>query len=136
MGFFQFRGSRGGLFSNVSMGEFCSIRIAPINRDLRDMVDVFPFFERRLTRRTYIVFLCLAPLNSEGQRSVFNRGVLRDFVVHFKQRGILNIARFFKGLKVIVCQHFDIHAETETFLPTSEIHALDHTGNRISKTQR
>jgi len=31
----QFRGSRVGLFSNLSMGEFCPLRIAPINRGLR-----------------------------------------------------------------------------------------------------
>jgi hypothetical protein len=33
------------------MGEFCSLRIAPINRDLRDIVDfvdLLPFFEPRL----------------------------------------------------------------------------------------
>ncbi|MGM0383162.1 MAG: hypothetical protein ACQEQO_06710, partial [Thermodesulfobacteriota bacterium] len=69
-----------GLFSNVSMGEpardkFWPLRIAPINRDLRDIVDfvdLFPFlnhkvqgtqskdcllgetmYVRRLTRRTY-----------------------------------------------------------------------------------
>jgi len=40
------RGSRAGLFSNVSVVEFFPLRFAPINRDVRDIVDfvdVFPF---------------------------------------------------------------------------------------------
>jgi len=86
------------------MGEFCSLRIAPINRDLRDIVDfvdLFPFlnhkgtkstkerlYVRRVKRRTYIV-------SPKGQSLLC---VPCGFVVYFKQRGILKIARFFKGL--------------------------------------
>jgi hypothetical protein len=102
------------------MGEFCSIRSAPLNRDLRDMVecvDLFPFFEpqrrlsacshrqakgakerlyvRRVKRRTYIV-------SPQGQSLLC---VPCGFVVYGKQRGILKIAGFSKvsinrGLRV------------------------------------
>jgi hypothetical protein len=113
------------------MGEFCSIRIALINRDLRDIVDcvdLFPFLNHKGTRytkqgpplrRNYVCpafnppdiqsFLRFAPLNfypvkpyrltgTEGQGTVFNRGALRGFMVYGKQRGILKITRFFKGI--------------------------------------
>jgi hypothetical protein len=99
--FLQFQGSLVGLFSSVSMGEFCSIRIAPINLDLRDIVDVFPFlnrkdakgakerlYVRRVKRRTYIV-------SPKGQSLLC---VPCGLVVHCKQRGIMKIARLFKDL--------------------------------------
>jgi hypothetical protein len=83
------------------MGEFCSIRIAPINLDFRDIVDVFPFlnhkdakgakerlYVRRVKRRTYIV-------SPKGQSLLC---VPCGLVVHCKQRGIMKIARLFKDL--------------------------------------
>jgi hypothetical protein len=89
------------------MGEFCSIPIAPINRGLRDIVDfgdVFPFLNHKGTRYTKQGL----PLRGNYVCPAFNPPdiqaflcVLRDFVVHFKQRGILKINRFFKGLKAL-----------------------------------
>jgi hypothetical protein len=89
------------------MEEFCTLRIALINRDLRDIVDFvgfFPFlnhegtkstkerlYVRRLTRRTYRV-------SPKGQSLLC---IPCGFVVYGKQRGILKIARFFKGLLVL-----------------------------------
>jgi len=49
MGFFSVPRLPGWFFQQRIHGEFCSIRIAPINRDLRDMVDivdVFPFLNK------------------------------------------------------------------------------------------
>jgi hypothetical protein len=92
------------------MGEFCSIRIAQINRDLRDMVDfvdVFPFLNHKCTRYTKQGL----PLRGNYVCPAFNPPdiqaflcVLRDFVVYCKQRGIPKIAGFFKGLILLSIQ--------------------------------
>jgi len=121
------RDSRAGLFRNVSMGESeadksCLLRIAPIHRDLRDIVDFvdLSFFEpqRRLSapacacphadrcshrqakNTKYILYVRRVKrrtyiVSPKGQSLLC---VPCGFVVYCKQRGILIVARFFKVL--------------------------------------
>jgi len=71
-----------------------------------DFVDVFPFLNHKCTRYTKQGL----PLRGNYVCPAFPPDiqaflcVLRDFVVHFKQRGIPKIAGFFKGLILLSIQ--------------------------------
>jgi len=79
-----------------------ALRIAPINRVLRDIVDfvdLFPFSEPPSRKGREGCFCCffLIRTNDQENRNALT-GCFTSFVVYGKQRETLKIARFFKGL--------------------------------------
>jgi hypothetical protein len=101
--------------------KFCPLRIASLNRDLRDIVDfvdVFPFLNHEDTKNTPVEYASLSfgIQRGEAKYILYVRRVKRrtyivlpkgqsllcvpcGFVVYCKQRGILKIAVFFNGLR-------------------------------------